>query len=132
MISIDRFSQQKRLHREARTIDAMIYLHCKKQHHCDGLCKTCQELQQFCYLRLSRCPYAEDKPTCQTCDIHCYRGAKDLRQEVRNVMRQVGPRMIWHHPVMAIQHLADKRRRVPAKKKNLKEGFRSTVKFLGV
>ena len=112
MIALNRFNQQKKLHREARTIDAMIKLHCREKHHCESLCQECLELQQFCYLRLSRCPYGEKKPTCQNCSIHCYRGAKDLRAEVRDIMRQVGPKMLWHHPVLAIQHLADKRIKV--------------------
>jgi len=43
--------------------------------------------------------------------VHCYKPA--MRENIRAVMRYSGPRMISHHPLMAIQHLIDKRRKKP-------------------
>ena len=58
--------------------------------------------------RLERCPYADDKPTCQLCPTHCY--ARQMREREAQVMRFSGPRMIFHHPIMVIRHLIHARR----------------------
>jgi hypothetical protein len=57
--------------------------------------------------RLDRCPFGEDKPTCATCPIHCYK--PQVRDRIREVMRFAGPRMLWHHPILAIRHVLDGR-----------------------
>ncbi|MDR2525428.1 MAG: nitrous oxide-stimulated promoter family protein, partial [Oscillospiraceae bacterium] len=36
----------------------------------------------------------------------CYRA--DMREKIRAVMRYAGPRMLLHHPVMAIRHFIAK------------------------
>ncbi len=61
--------------------------------------------------RLALCPFGADKPTCGKCTVHCYKPA--LRERVRRIMRFSGPRMLWHHPLMAICHLLDSRRPAP-------------------
>jgi hypothetical protein len=33
-----------------------------------------------------------------------------MREKIREVMRFSGPRMIFHHPIMAIRHLIESRR----------------------
>jgi hypothetical protein len=33
-----------------------------------------------------------------------------MRENIRKVMRYAGPRMIYHHPIMALRHLLDGRR----------------------
>jgi hypothetical protein len=33
-----------------------------------------------------------------------------MREKIREVMRFSGPRMIFHHPIMAIRHLIECRR----------------------
>ena len=63
--------------------------------------------------RLAGCPYGPEKPTCVNCHIHCY-GPRQ-REAMRVVMRHSGPRMLWRHPVLAIAHLVDGRRRAPPK-----------------
>ena len=45
------------------------------------------------------------------CPTHCYK--PEMRERVRAVMRYSGPRMLREHPVLAIAHLADGRRRAP-------------------
>jgi hypothetical protein len=64
--------------------------------------------------RLNRCPFGQDKPTCATCPIHCYK--PKLRERIREVMRFAGPRMLWRHPILAIRHVLDGRGASPAKR----------------
>jgi hypothetical protein len=99
----------ERLQRERRTVAAMIKLFCQA-HHGDGkeLCAACAELQRYCEARLSHCPFHADKPSCAQCTVHCY--APKQREQIRQVMRYAGPRMLGRHPLLAIGHLLDKRR----------------------
>lgn len=102
-----------RLQREKETIDAMVRLYCR-HHHGEGhkdLCKDCRELLAYAAKRLSHCPFQANKPTCGKCTVHCYKPL--LRERIRRVMRFAGPRMIWHHPIMALRHLIDGRRPAP-------------------
>jgi hypothetical protein len=102
-----------RMRRERRTIVAMIDLYCRDHHGGGGLCPSCARLQTYALRRLAACPYQEAKPTCARCPIHCYRTAE--RAEIRDVMRYAGPRMLWHHPYLAIRHLLDRFEKPPAK-----------------
>ena len=101
---------------EARTIEAMIRIYCRDDHGAqqDGLCPECAELQSYAGLRLEKCPFQEDKPTCAKCAVHCYTPV--LRERVRAVMRYAGPRMLLRHPVLALMHLiVDGRRNAPVR-----------------
>jgi hypothetical protein len=112
---------RRRLAREQKTIAAMIALYCRDHHSADtetvgkatepdddGLCADCSELLAYARLRLEKCRYGAEKPTCANCETHCYRPA--MRERVREVMRYSGPRMLRHHPVLAVAHLADGRK----------------------
>lgn len=102
----------KRLQREWRTIRAMVRIYCRRHHGGRGeLCAECAELFDYARQRLERCPFGEDKPTCARCPIHCYKPSQ--RKRARAVMRFAGPRMLWRHPILAIRHLLDGRRRPP-------------------
>ncbi len=104
--------KSKRMAREQRTVAAMLRLYCHAHHQPTGeLCDECQALLAYAESRLQRCPYQGAKPTCARCPTHCYR--RDMRQRIRAVMRYAGPRMIWHHPLLAVQHLLDGLRRSP-------------------
>ena len=74
----------------------------------DGLCPECAELLAYARLRLEKCRYGADKPTCANCETHCYKPA--MREKVREVMRYSGPRMLRLHPVLAVAHLVDGRK----------------------
>jgi hypothetical protein len=103
---------ERRIERERRTIEAMIRLYCRDRHGThNGLCAECDDLRAFAELRLSKCPFQEDKPTCASCPIHCYR--PDRREQVKAVMRYAGPRMMWRHPILAIRHMVDRHREPP-------------------
>ncbi len=107
-----------RLVREQKTIDLMINLYCRDKHGADddGLCKSCDQLQQYAQKRLEKCPYQEKKTTCANCLTHCYH--KTRREEIKQVMRYAGPRMLKEHPWLAVLHLMDGfRKPQPLKKK---------------
>jgi hypothetical protein len=98
-----------RIEREMRTVTAMMHLYCREQHHTDdGLCAECTTVQEYAMRRLERCPFQEGKTTCAKCTVHCYK--PDMRERIRVVMRYSGPRMLWQHPLLAVQHLMDGRR----------------------
>ncbi len=108
-----------RMAREMHTLEAMIGLYCRAQHGSDRqpgvqageLCADCQEILAYARARLTRCPFQEDKTTCARCPVHCYKPA--MRDRIRVIMRYAGPRMLYHHPILAIRHLLDGRREKP-------------------
>ena len=57
----------------------------------------------YARIRLSRCPFGENKSTCRQCSIHCYK--PEMKERMREVMRYAGPRMLLYHPVAALRHL---------------------------
>ena len=119
------------IEREKQTVEAMIRLYCKgKRHgetengtahrssahlsvfrfplsvfHVPPLCPQCQALLDYAIQRLEHCRFGEDKPSCTRCPVHCYK--PDMREQIRQVMRYSGPRMLLHDPVLAIGHLWD-------------------------
>jgi hypothetical protein len=104
----------RRLAREEKTIATMIALFCRDHHGTaaddegHGLCQDCGELLAYARVRLQRCRYGAEKPTCAKCETHCYKPA--MRERVREVMRYSGPRMLKRHPVLAVAHLVDGRK----------------------
>lgn len=64
---------------------------------------TYKELVEYALLRLQKCPFGEEKSTCQKCTVRCYK--PEMRARICSVMRWLGPRMIVYHPIMAIRHL---------------------------
>ncbi len=104
-----------RLRRERRTVQAMVRMYCRHHHGGRPLCDGCRQLADYADRRLECCPYGGEKPACSHCPIHCYR--PDPRERMREVMRWAGPRMLWRHPVLAVRHLLDERRRVPERRR---------------
>jgi Nitrous oxide-stimulated promoter len=100
------FGFEGRLDREWRTVEAMIRCYCKGKHGLgNDLCSQCAELMAYAHLRLERCRFGQEKPTCAKCPVHCYQ--KTRREEIRAVMRYAGPRMAWRHPVLSLRHWLD-------------------------
>ncbi len=96
---------EKKFKSESDTVNLMIALYCHKKHKTkkNELCPECQELKEYCAYRLSLCVWGDKKPFCSNCRIHCYN--KEHREKIREVMRFSGPRMLFHHPVLAIKHV---------------------------
>jgi predicted amidophosphoribosyltransferase len=101
-----------RIKREQNTIAAMMSIYCRDHHHSRGtLCETCAKLLDYAQRRLESCPFEEQKPACNHCNVHCY--SKQMRTQVQQVMRYSGPRMLLRHPLMSLFHILDKFRKVP-------------------
>ncbi len=100
-----------RIERESKTVKAMIELYCRKLHAVKTLCPECGELAEYVGSRLAKCPYQEGKTICAKCQTHCYKPV--MREKIKKVMRYSGPRMLRHHPIAAVQHILDERRKKP-------------------
>ena len=113
--------KKKRIDRELHTIRRMVDMHCTGRHGTadDTLCDDCAEFMEYAEVRLEKCPYGEDKPTCANCPIHCYK--PERRAQVRMIMRYAGPRMALRHPWLAITHKADGLRRAKHPKELTRE-----------
>ena len=99
-----------RRRREYYTVLAMFGIYCRDKHKRarapgEELCAECRELRDYAIMRLRKCVFAEEKPTCAKCPVHCYK--PDMRARIAAVMRYAGPRMLLAHPVRAIRHLVD-------------------------
>lgn len=96
---------------EFKTIKAMVKIYCDAFHKAGGECLPCRDFLRYANEKLDRCPYGQDKPTCNKCPIHCYKPIQ--REQARTIMRYAGPRMLLHHPILAIKHLRAEKRAVP-------------------
>ncbi len=98
------------LDREARTMGKMVQIYCTAHHEsADELCEDCAKFLDYAEVRLEKCPYGEDKPTCANCPVHCYK--PHFRAQAKAIMRFSGPRMLFRHPLLTIAHYMDGRRR---------------------
>jgi len=101
-----------RLAREWKTMSAMVLIYCRDHHQpIEDLCVKCRQFLDYAGMRLERCRFGEEKPTCANCPVHCYQ--RDRREQARIVMRYAGPRMVWEHPVMSLRHWLDGFRPAP-------------------
>ena len=93
--------------REKRVVGFMIRLYCHGNHgtNREELCSQCRELAGYAAARVDHCPHMETKTFCSNCKTHCYK--PQMREQIRNVMRYSGPRMILYHPVMAMRHVIE-------------------------
>ena len=94
--------------REKETVSLMIAIYCRKKHGGKTLCPECAALDAYARLRSDKCPFMETKTFCSNCKVHCYK--KDMREKIREVMRFSGPRMIFHHPYLAIRHVMESKK----------------------
>ena len=114
--------------KEKAVLATMIEVYCRGNKHIDRsekeLCPSCQSLLDYSSMRVDKCPFMETKTYCANCHVHCYK--KDRREEIRQVMKYSGPRMIFKHPLMLLDHgwqsFKDKRRkRIEGRKQKLGE-----------
>lgn len=101
----------KRVQREKLTIHRMIALYAKSCPDAVSDPEHYRSLNAYANKRLDKCVFGEAKPACKQCPVHCYQPAK--REEMKQVMRWAGPRMLWRHPLLTVHHLIDDRRPVP-------------------
>ena len=88
---------------EKKVVKKMITLYCNAKHNTNGeLCSSCSELNEYAFTRLDRCPFGEQKPTCGSCSIHCYKPA--MKEHIKKVMQFAGPRMLLFSPIDTIRH----------------------------
>ena len=107
---------QDKREREKKVVSEMIALYCRKNHGPKGeLCPDCAALDAYAKQRSEKCPFMETKTFCSNCKVHCYK--PEMREKIRAVMRFSGPRMLLHHPVMAVRHVIESKR----EKKRLEE-----------
>lgn len=101
---------QTKREREKTMVSEMIALYCRKNHGTKKkqLCEDCAALEAYARLRSDKCPFMETKTFCSNCRVHCYR--PEMREKIRLVMRFSGPRMLFHHPVMAIRHVIESKK----------------------
>ena len=102
--------------REKQIVAEMIRLYCRKKHGQNELCPECAQLLQYASERSDRCPFMETKTFCSNCRVHCYKA--EMREKIRIVMRFSGPRMLFHHPVLALRHLIEDQKEKRRLKKN--------------
>jgi len=99
-----------KLDREKKTVAVMVGMYCRAN-HAGGPhpCAECSALLDYALRRIERCRFHLSKPVCSRCRVHCY-GA-ERREQIRRVMRFAGPRMLLAHPLLAVLHLLETRRR---------------------
>ena len=102
-------SVESKREREKLLVSQMIRLYCRKKHKTkDGLCPQCRELDEYAKLRSDKCPFMETKTFCSNCKVHCYK--PQMREKIREVMCFSGPRMMLHHPILAVKHMAESKK----------------------
>lgn len=105
---------QARLAREWRTINLMVEIFCRDHHQpAARLCAECRNFLAYAEVRLERCHFGPEKPTCAKCPVHCYQ--RERREQVRTIMIHAGPRMLWEHPLTSLRHWIDGFRKAPAR-----------------
>jgi hypothetical protein len=99
--------EKRHLAREWLTMTKMVGIYCADHHGTvsEALCDECREFLDYAEVRLQKCPYGDDKPTCSNCPVHCYKPAQ--RAQAKAIMRYAGPRMLLRHPLLAIAHKLD-------------------------
>ena len=98
---------EDRREKEKSVVRLMITLYCGGNHGTKGgkLCPDCAALAEYADARVNHCPHMATKTFCSNCKTHCYK--PEMREKIRAVMRWSGPRMIFHHPIMAVRHVVE-------------------------
>ncbi len=101
---------EKKRKKEEYIVTEMIRLYCRKKHTgTKELCPECKALAEYAAERSRHCPNMANKTFCSSCTTHCYKS--DMREKIRSVMRFSGPRIILHHPILAVWHLICSKRK---------------------
>ncbi len=105
---------EKKRRQEKETVGLMIELYCHGNHGTPKgqLCPDCEALRDYADARVDHCPHMATKTFCSVCKTHCYK--PEMREQIRQVMRWSGPRMLFHHPVLAVKHLMETKKQKKA------------------
>ncbi len=96
----------------------MVKIFCRDRHQTDRrLCAECSDFLEYAAVRLDRCRFGTEKPTCARCPVHCYQPAR--REQAREIMRHAGPRMLIEHPWLSLRHWLDSGRQAPPRSERL-------------
>ena len=97
-------SVEAKRQREKRMVQEMVALYCRKKHGGQKrLCPECAALAEYAGQRSDRCPFMETKTFCSACKVHCY--SKEMQEKIKEVMKYAGPRMLFYHPLQALDHM---------------------------
>jgi len=96
---------------EKKTIEAMIDIYCKGNHYNKNKngtraytrCPICLEQATYALKKIDQCPYKENKPVCSKCLVKCYNVKH--KDNIKQVMRYSGPRIIVKHPLLLIRYI---------------------------
>lgn len=93
---------------EKETVEKMIHLYCRKKHKTksEHLCPDCEAIRNYALERLDKCPFGDEKSSCNRCKVHCYK--PEMRQRIREIMRFSGPRMLIYYPFDFVKHYVRK------------------------
>lgn len=90
----------------------MIAIYCRHHLKQDVIPEKYQLLADYACQRLDHCQFGEEKKdtvstsiTCKRCPVHCY--APKEREQIREVMRWTGPRMMLYAPKEALYYAFD-------------------------
>lgn len=83
--------------KEKELLELMISIY--ENDHYQDLSK----LKEYAFKRIDCCPRKEEKTFCSSCPIHCYQ--KIYREQIKEVMKYSGKRMLFKHPIITIKHL---------------------------
>ncbi|WP_026624939.1 nitrous oxide-stimulated promoter family protein [Eggerthia catenaformis] len=106
---------EKKRKREIRVVEEMIKLYCRRHDdYCYGvMSEEYRLLFEYAKERIEHCPFMETKTFCSQCQVHCYQMKQ--KEMIRKVMRYSGPRLLFYHPLMTVNHgfvtILGKRRR---------------------
>ncbi len=112
--------------KEKEIAEIMIKMYCHRKHKTKGkdLCLTCQELLDYSNMRTDKCPLMATKTFCAFCKIKCYK--KSMHEQMVEVMKFSGPRMLWSHPHIALRHmvlLIKEKRKIKKQSKGNKDNY---------
>ncbi|KGF35836.1 nitrous oxide-stimulated promoter family protein [Hoylesella buccalis] len=92
-----------KIERDQETIRLMIDLYCRHHLRLNEVSEAYRQLGDYACERLQLCKFGEQKPACKDCSVHCYK--PDMRQQIREVMRRAGPRMVFYALLATCRHL---------------------------
>lgn len=98
-------SSPSNIQQEIKLSVAMIDIYYKKSNETHKI--SHEEMIAYATNRLEHCPHGENKPTCKNCPIHCYK--KEYREQMKQIMRFSGPRIMLYHPILALKHFMNRK-----------------------